>query len=53
MKILKSIFVLVLFSNFIVSCAADDITEEQETIATENIQATGDDGKDVDQTEKG
>lgn len=52
MKILKSIFVLVLFSNFIISCTVDDITEDSEINQTE-IQATGENNAEDDQTEKG
>jgi hypothetical protein len=53
MKILKSIFILILFFIFITSCTIDDIVEESETNATENIQANGDDEENVDETEKG
>lgn len=53
MKILKSIFVLVLFFSLITSCTVDDITEETETNVIENTQATGGEEADVDQTEKG
>jgi len=52
MKTLKSIFILILFSNLITSCTVEDIIEEQETNATENVQATGGDEDDIDQTEK-
>ncbi len=53
MKILKSILILILFSNLIISCTAEDIAEELETNAVENIQATGSDGEEVNETEKG
>ncbi len=52
MKILKIIFILILFSNLIVSCTIDEIIEEQETSTTENKQATGDETEDIDETEK-
>lgn len=53
MKILKSIFILILFTNLVVSCTDDDIIEVHETNAIENIQASGGDGEEVDQTKKG
>ncbi len=53
MKILKSIFILVFFSNLIISCTADDIEEEQEMNTTEKEQSTNGSGEDLDQTEKG
>ena len=52
MKILKSIFILILFSIFITSCTVDDIVEESGTNLLENIQANGDDGENIDETEK-
>ncbi len=53
MRILKSIFILILFTKLVVSCTDDDIIEVHETNAIENIQATGEDETDVDQTKKG
>lgn len=53
MKTLKSIFILILFSILIASCTVEDIVKETETNSIENRQATGEDGEDVDQTEKG
>jgi hypothetical protein len=54
MKILKSIFILILFSNLVSSCTVDDISEDTETNSIENnIQATGENSGEVDQTEKG
>ena len=53
MKILKSIFILILFSNLIISCTVDDITEETETNTIKNTQAISDDEKVIDETEKG
>jgi len=52
MKILKSILILFLFSNFITSCIPENLVEELETTAVENIQATGEDDDGVDETEK-
>jgi hypothetical protein len=54
MKILKSFLILTLLLTLSISCTAEDITEESETNATENnIQATGEEGDQADQTEKG
>ena len=53
MKILKSIFVLILFSNLVSSCTVDDISEGTETNLIEsNIQATGENDGIVDETKK-
>ena len=53
MKILKSTFILMLLSNLVISCTADDINEESEQNLIENIQATGGDEDNIDPTEKG
>ena len=53
MKALKTIMIILLFSNFIISCTVDDITEDAKTDSIENVQATGDNKEDVDETEKG
>ena len=53
MKILKSLFVLILFSNLSISCTVEDLVEESEINAIENVQATEDNSKEVDETEKG
>jgi len=53
MKVLKSIFILILFSTFITSCTSEDIVVQPEVNSIENLQATGSDDKEVDETEKG
>jgi hypothetical protein len=62
MKILKSIFILILFSISIISCTDEDIEDEFEKNSVEivqtttnqniNTQATGEDQQSVDETEK-
>jgi len=53
MKILKNIFILILITNLTVSCTAEDINEDENTTAIENILATGEEGNDGnDETEK-
>ncbi len=53
MKILKTIFILILFTTLITSCTPEDIGDELEINSFENIQATGEEGAEADQTEKG
>ncbi|SFB80806.1 hypothetical protein SAMN04487891_102452 [Flagellimonas taeanensis] len=55
MKTILTTMILILFSSFIVSCTADDFTEDTELNSIEkNIQGTGDDDSNsVDETEKG
>jgi len=53
MKILKSILILILLSNLNISCTTEDIVEESEINAIDNILATGEEDEEVDETEKG
>lgn len=53
MKILKNILVLILFSNLIGSCTAEDIAIEEEKKSIIDPHATGDEKKEIDETEKG
>jgi len=53
MKTLKHIIVLVLFSTLITSCTELELESEEEQMnATEILQATGGDGKEIDESGK-
>jgi len=55
MKIIKFIIVLVLFSNLMISCSADDVYDQTQLYSSEpGTTPTGDDDSNsVDETEKG